>query len=571
MNPVTPLGKTNPLFLIAALVLTLTVIPPKTYAASSGQVAINSATFDFAIPNVTIRGENFGTTTPQVKLNTVPLTVTSYDSGTQTIVATLPFTTPGSYLLAVIRSTGTPSTGMFDTTMGAVGPTGSPGPAGATGATGPTGSMGATGATGATGPMGATGPQGPQGLQGVIGPTGPTGAMGATGPTGPTGPGGDLGNGNTAVGFDTLTHLAPFPNGDGHDNTALGSSALASDTIGFKNTATGANALRSNVSGVENTANGWNALQNNTGNANTAHGSRALLNNSGGVDNTATGWSALASNTTGTFNAAHGSSALVSNTTGVQNTASGEESLANNTTGNRNTAAGPQSLFNNTTGNRNIGLGYQAGLNLTTGDNNIDIGSEGVAAEANTIRIGTSGTQSKTFVAGIRGITTGNADALPVFIDSAGQLGTLSSSERFKDHIKPMDKTSEAILSLRPVTFHYKNDTGGTSQFGLIAEDVAKVNPDLVVRDSQGEIYTVRYEAVNAMLLNEFLKENRKVEQQDRKLQEQEATITQLRATVAQQEKDFTARLKEQDAKIQKVNDKVELSKPATRTVNNNQ
>ena len=197
-------------------------------------------------------------------------------------------------------------------------------------------------------------------------------------------------------------------------------------------------------------------------------------------------------------------------------------------------------------------MGYNAGNSLTTGSNNIDIGNVGVAAEASTIRIG-SGAQTRTFIAGIRGKTTVNVNAIPVVIDSAGQLGTTSSSRRFKKEIKPMDQTSEAILGLKPVTFHYKSDNTGTPQFGLIAEEVAKVNQDLVVRDENGEIYTVRYEAVNAMLLNEFLKEHRKVEA--------------LQANLAQQQKQIEALT----AGLQKVSHQLELRKPAPRMVLNNQ
>ena len=171
--------------------------------------------------------------------------------------------------------------------------------------------------------------------------------------------------------------------------------------------------------------------------------------------------------------------------------------------------------FNNTTGSNNIALGFNAGFNLTTGSNNIDIGNTGVAAgESNTIRIGTEGTQKATFIAGISGVTV--AGGVGVIIDTNGHLGTVVSSARFKDEIKPMDKASEAILALQPVTFRYKKelDPDGIPQFGLVAEQVEKVNPDLVARDEQGKPYTVRYEAVNAMLLNEFLKEHRKVEEQ---------------------------------------------------------
>jgi Chaperone of endosialidase len=197
------------------------------------------------------------------------------------------------------------------------------------------------------------------------------------------------------------------------------------------------------------------------------------------------------------------------NTTGSDNTANGGSALFFNTTGSGATANGFQALYRNATGSSNIALGINAGLNLTTGSNNIDIGNVGIADEANTIRIGTDGTQTKTFIAGISGTAVMGT---PVKVNAAGQLGTVPSSQRFKDEIRPMDKASEAILALKPVTFRYKKevDPEGIPQFGLVAEDVEKVNPDLVVRDSEGKVFTVRYEAVNAMLLNEFLKEHRK-------------------------------------------------------------
>ena len=192
--------------------------------------------------------------------------------------------------------------------------------------------------------------------------------------------------------------------------------------------------------------------------------------------------------------------------------------MQSNTTGSDNTAIGPGALQGNGTGNFNIALGYQAGGNLTTGDFNIAIGNLGVAGESRRIRIGTRGTQKRTFIAGISGATVPNG--VGVIVNSNGQLGTVVSSERFKDEIKPMDKASEAILALKPVTFRYKQklDPEGIPQFGLVAEDVAKVNPDLVVRDDQGKVYTVRYEAVNAMLLNKFLKEHRKNENSKNRL-----------------------------------------------------
>ena len=363
--------------------------------------------------------------------------------------------------------------------------------------------------------------------------------------------GGYSGN-NTAEGTDALFSLT-----FGTDNTATGFDALYSNTTGNNNTATGVDALHSNTTGSDNTANGLAALYSNTtGFDNTANGGQALFSNNTGARNTANGVNALYSNTKGGLNTATGLGALYSNTTGYYNTANGFEALSSNIIGNSNTAEGYHALKNNT-GSVNIGLGVNAGLNLTTGSHNIDIGNGGVAAEANTIRIG-GASQTRTFIAAIRGVTTANANAVPVMIDSAGQLGTMSSSKRFKKEIKPMDQTSEAILGLKPVTFHYKSDSTGTAQFGLIAEDVAKVNPDLVVRDDDGQIYTVRYEAVNAMLLNEFLKEHRKVEEQE--------------AAIVQQQKGMevlTATLKEQASEIQKVSAQLELQKPPAQTVAN--
>src|SRR5260370_609640 len=211
-----------------------------------------------------------------------------------------------------------------------------------------------------------------------------------------------------------------------------------------------------------------------------------------------------------------------------------------------------------------------------TGRNTIDIGNSGATDESNTIRIGVQGTQTFTIIAGISNDI--QAIGTPVIVTTDGFLGVATSSARFKDQIKPMDKASEALLALRPVTFRYKKgiDPAGTSQFGLIAEEVEKVNPDLVVRDKEGKPYSVRYDQVNAMLLNEFLKEHRKVEEQNRKIQQQEATITELKSTVAQQKKDsqapvaqLTPRLDEQAAQIQKVSAQLEASKPVPQVVNN--
>jgi Chaperone of endosialidase len=371
-------------------------------------------------------------------------------------------------------------------------------------------------------------------------------------------PDGGYPGGNTAEGQNALLNLTT-----GTNNTAVGFLSLSSMKKASFNTALGAGTLLVNGAD-ENTATGAGALLSNTnGNVNTANGAFALFLNTDGAFNTATGDRVLFSNTDGSNNTADGASALFNNTVGTDNTADGVSALTNNVSGNFNTAIGASALFNNTTGSNNIALGFLAGDNVT-GDNNIDIGAEGVAGDSNTIRIGTN--QRGTFIAGIRGATTANANAIPVLIDSVGQLGTLSSSRRFKKEIEPMDKVSEAILALKPVTFHYKNDNTGTRQFGLIAEDVAKVNPDLVVRDNNGEIYTVRYDAVNAMLLNEFLKEHKKVEQQ-------QASIAELKSTVAQQQKGMevlTAQLKEQAAQIQNVSARIEIAKPAPQMVLNN-
>jgi Chaperone of endosialidase len=365
-------------------------------------------------------------------------------------------------------------------------------------------------------------------------------------------PDGGYPNDNTAEGTDALFSVTTGP-----DNTAIGFDALFSNTTGDSNTATGSIALSSNTTGVRNTATGFGALNSNTtGERNTATGRAALTFNTTGNNNTADGHDALFSNDTGIRNAATGSFALFFNTAGNDNAAVGYFALYHNTTGNSNTATGYDALLNNTTGIENIALGNFAGSNLTTGDQNIDIGNVGVGAEANTIRIGTEGTQTNAYLAGV--YQTNIAKGLVVKVDSDGHVGTVGSSERFKDAIKPMDKASEAVLALKPVTFHYKKefDPDATPQFGLVAEEVEKVNPDLVVRDTKGQVYTVRYEAINAMLLNEFLKEHRKVQEQD--------------ATIAKQEKELktlAAAVKAQAALIRSVSDRLELGKCAPQVV----
>jgi len=363
------------------------------------------------------------------------------------------------------------------------------------------------------------------------------------------------GSGNTANGSQAL-----FSNITGTINTANGLAALRSNTTGFGNTATGASALTSNTTGVNNTATGASALTSNTtGAQNTANGQGALTSNTTGLLNTANGAYALSDNTTGTVNTADGTSALANNTTGVNNTANSAFALWSNTTGNSNTANGTSALLNNTTGNSNIALGAGAGSSLTTGNNNIAIGNQGVAAESNTIRVGTVGTQLATFIAGIGGSVVPGGVGVIIGID--GRLGTVISSARFKEAINPMDKASETILALKPVTFRYKHalDPEGIPQFGLVAEQVEKVNPDLVARDGQGKVNTVRYEAVNAMLLNEFLKQHRRVQK--------------LEAAIARQQeeiKTLTASVKEQASQIRKVSAQLEVSNATPRMAVNN-
>jgi hypothetical protein len=330
-----------------------------------------------------------------------------------------------------------------------------------------------------------------------------------------------------------------------------------------QNTVLGDDALLNNT-GMFNTAIGSTALLNNTGSYNTATGSNVLLNNTTGFYNTAAGHAALVANTTGSDNTAIGFESLLSNTTGSDNTAIGFLALWNNIGGSNNVALGRWALAFNTTGDNNIAVGANAGFKVTTGSNNVDIGNVGKPGDANTMRIGKQGTQTNTFIAGISGVTV--STGVPFIVDTAGQLGTTTSSARFKEAIKPMDKASEAILALKPVTFQYKHDLDpeGVPQFGLVAEDVEKVSPDLVARDEQGKPYTVRYEAVNAMLLNEFLKEHRIV-------QEQAATITQQRkdfeAAIARQQKQIDALA----GSLQKVSAQLAVNKPAPKTVLNSQ
>ena len=357
----------------------------------------------------------------------------------------------------------------------------------------------------------------------------------------PPPPDGGYPNNNTAEGTSALFSVTL-----GTNDTAVGAGALQFNTSGLDNTAIGSSALRNNTVGSDNTACGNKTLPNNTGSSNTAIGSLALNLNTTGHDNTASGFQALLNNVSGDFNTATGVNALLSNTgnnntadgadalqdntTGFQNVASGAVALFSNMSGHDNTASGFQALLNNTTGSNNIALGARAGSNLTTGSNNIDIGAAGSGNEANTIRIGKTRTQQRTFIAGISGKIVANG--VGVIINPSGQFGTIQSSARFKDDVKPMDKASEAILALKPVSFRYKEelDPDKIPQFGLIAEEVEKVDPDLVLRGEDGKVSSVRYEAVNAMLLNEFLKEHHKNEEQQATIARQQKQIEALTA-----------------------------------------
>jgi hypothetical protein len=336
--------------------------------------------------------------------------------------------------------------------------------------------------------------------------------------------------------------VTPPPDGGyAGGNTAEGQDALFSLTTGLYNTAAGYLALKSNITGQFNTAVGAGALLFNTADQNTAIGAAALLNNTTGSNNTAMGEAALFFNTTGNENTGVGAGVLSSNTTGSANTAVALDALSSNTTGDNNTAIGEAALNSNTTGSGNTVVGFNSGFAVTTANNVICIGSQVAGANVN----------DSCYIGSIFGQTA--SDGTAVFINSDGKLGTATSSKRFKEDIKPMDKTSEALFSLKPVSFHYKKeiDPTSTSQYGLIAEEVEKVNPDLVVRDEEGKPYTVRYDAVNAMLLNEFLKEHDQVHD--------------LKAIVAEQQR----RIDALTAGLEKVSVQIEESNPAAQTVLN--
>jgi trimeric autotransporter adhesin len=354
---------------------------------------------------------------------------------------------------------------------------------------------------------------------------------------------------NTATGFQAL-----FSNTSAENNTAVGADALLSNT-GPNNTAVGSGALFSNQGdpasglGAFNNAVGANSLFFNVdGNSNNALGESALLSNITASDNTAVGDVALANNDStgagdGSFNTAVGAGALFSNVDGNSNNAVGVNALGSNTIGVYNNAIGFEALANNINGSSNVAIGDSAGLNVTSASNVICIGASVAGANVS----------NSCYVGSIFGQTSSGGAA--VLINFDGKLGTVVSSQRFKKEIRAMDKTSEALFALKPVTFRYKQeiDEAGTQQFGLVAEDVEKVNPDLVVRDKDGKPYSVRYEQVNAMLLNEFLKEHR--------------TVQELKATVAQQAK----QIETLSAGLEKVSAKLQVGESAPQTVRNSQ
>jgi hypothetical protein len=404
------------------------------------------------------------------------------------------------------------------------------------------------------------------------------------------------GTANTAVGTFSLESVTT-----GGFNTAVGAGTLLFNSAD-SNTAIGTAALLSNTDGESNTAVGVGALENNNASGNTAIGTNALLNNTTGgtLDitnnfdvgpNVAVGQQALENNTIASANTAVGYQALGSNTTGINdtdlglNTAVGFQALAhasgpdagandgfgyqtlfNLTSGGSDVAIGANALLNLTTGDSNTAVGAGAGSNLTTGNFNVFIGQgagSNVTNASNVICIGGDAAGNNAslscFIANIFGQTS--AGGVGVFINSNGRLGTSTSSRRFKEDIKPMGSASEAILALKPVTFRYKTelDADRIPQFGLVAEEVEKVNPDLIVRDKEGKPYSVRYDQVNAMLLNEFLKEHTRVQE--------------LEVIVARQQKSFArqqAQIETLGSRLQKVSAQIEIRRTTPQMVLNN-
>jgi hypothetical protein len=311
-----------------------------------------------------------------------------------------------------------------------------------------------------------------------------------------------------------------MPGGSADDNIALGYQAFLNNTSGVSNTASGYQALEANTQGPGNTANGATALSSNTT----------------GGDNTAAGSGALSSNTTAWGNTASGSGALAFSTTGAYNTASGYSALEYNSTGSYNTADGFQALSPNSAGSYNVAVGYNAAANVSGGSNNVHISNEGSSGDSGTIRIGTSGTQTAFFAAGIYGASAGSNSAIPVLVDSAGQLVTVSSSRRFKEDIQDMGDASSDLMRLRPVTFRYKKPLADGSQpiqYGLIAEEVAEVYPDLVAYSADGQIETVKYQLLDPMLLNEVQRQQAEAQRQKAEIRDLQERLGKLELALA--------------------------------------
>ena len=397
---------------------------------------------------------------------------------------------------------------------------------------------------------------------------------------GPAAPDTALAGGNTADGQLALAGLttgiynsafgiyALLSNGSANFNSGFGAGTLLLNTAN-QNTAVGAGALLSNTTAGSNTAVGTFAMfVNSSGADNTAVGDEALEFNVSAFTNAAVGTFAAQNNDssgagTAVFNTAVGGFALKANVDGTRNTAVGAGAIESGSGGNDNTAVG-ELAGNNITGNSNTCLGSSAGSNQTNGEGGIYIGAQvqaGTAGEFEFIRIGNDTAFTfpyDTFIAGIFGRSNDPGTATTCFVDASGKLASILSSRRYKHDIKLMENASEAILALKPVSFHYNSDAKNTPCFGLIAEEVAAVNHDLVIRDKTGEPMTVRYDQVNVMLLNEFLKEHKKVE-------EQQASISQLKGEM----QTMVAQLKEQAAQIQKVSAQLEVNKPAPNVVAN--
>jgi hypothetical protein len=335
---------------------------------------------------------------------------------------------------------------------------------------------------------------------------------------------------NVAFGSDAL-----YSNTTGSYNTASGYGALEDNTVGQYNTATGYTALDHNTSGSENTASGyWSLYSNTTGSYNTAVGTSALSANTTGADNTASGYLALNHNTYGQQNTATGMSVLLSNTTGSYNTAAGTAAMYGNTTGNDNIAIGTDALYHNASGSYNIAIGYQAGMYATAGSSNIIIGNSGTAYDSKAIKIGTQGTQTSAHIAGIYGTPLTGSQ---VVVNSSGQLGVIASSERYKTAIESMGASSGRLDQLRPVTFRLKSEPNGSLQYGLIAEEVARVYPELVIRDEGGRVEGVRYDELAPMLLNELQKQRAQITALNAQLANVAVLRTELKALRAETER----------------------------------